>query len=58
MGAKTRAVLEGRPTPDINDVKAMATPVLRHRLVTNFNAEADNVSTVEIIEKLMTEQKV
>ncbi len=53
LGAKTRSILDGRPTPDIDDVRAMAKPVLRHRLVTNFNAEADNVSTVEIIEKLL-----
>lgn len=53
LGAKTRSILDGRPTPDIADVRAMAKPVLRHRLVTNFNAEADNVSTVEIIEKLL-----
>jgi len=53
LGAKTRSILDGRPTPDIDDVRAMAKPVLRHRLVTNFNAEADNISTVEIIEKLL-----
>ena len=57
LGAKTRAVLEGRATPDIEDVKFMATPVLRHRLVTNFNAEADGVNTVEIIERLIKEMK-
>ena len=53
LGAKTRSILEGRPTPDVADVKAVAKPVLRHRLVTNFNAEADGVGTVEIIEKLL-----
>ncbi len=53
LGAKTRSILDGRPTPDVADVKAVAKPVLRHRLVTNFNAEADNVGTVEIIEKLL-----
>ena len=53
LGAKTRAILEGRPTPDIEDVRAAAKPVLRHRLVTNFNAEADGVETVDIIEKLL-----
>lgn len=53
LGAKTRSILDGRPTPDIADVKAVAKPVLRHRLVTNFNAEADSVGTVEIIEKLL-----
>ncbi len=53
LGAKTRSILDGRPTPDITDIKAVAKPVLRHRLVTNFNAEADSVGTVQIIEKLL-----
>jgi len=53
LGAKTRSILDGRPTPNLTDVKAVAKPVLRHRLVTNFNAEADSVGTVEIIEKLL-----
>ncbi|MCB2206612.1 AAA family ATPase [bacterium] len=53
LGAKTRAILTGRPMPDIDDVRAVARPVLRHRLVTNFNAEADGVSTVEIIDRLL-----
>ena len=57
LGAKTRSILEGRPTPDIEDVKASAIPVLRHRLVTNFNAEADGVGTVEIVEKLLEDVK-
>lgn len=53
LGAKTRAILSGRHTPDINDVKAMAAPVLRHRLVTSFNAEAEGVSPLQIIDKLL-----
>ncbi len=53
LGAKTSAILDGRPTPEIADVKAIAKPVLRHRLVTNFNAEAEGVSTVDIIERLL-----
>jgi MoxR-like ATPase len=53
LGAKTRAILEGRSTPEIADIKAVAKPVLRHRLVTNFSAEADGVGTVEIIERLL-----
>ncbi|CUS89428.1 AAA family ATPase [Candidatus Kryptobacter tengchongensis] len=53
LGAKARAILDGRFTPTIDDVRAVALPVLRHRLVTNFNAEADGVSTVEIVEKLL-----
>ncbi|MBN1448198.1 MAG: MoxR family ATPase [Bacteroidetes bacterium] len=53
LGAKTRAILSGRPMPDIDDVRAVARPVLRHRLVTNFSAEAEGVSTVEIIDRLL-----
>jgi MoxR-like ATPase len=53
LGAKTRAILSGRPMPDIDDVRAVARPVLRHRLVTNFSAEADGVSAVEIIDRLL-----
>ncbi|NLP11520.1 MoxR family ATPase [bacterium] len=55
LGAKTRAVLDGRPTPDIDDVRAMAKPVLRHRLVTNFNAEAEGITTLQLIERLNDE---
>ena len=53
LGAKTRAILNGRPMPDIDDVRAVARPVLRHRLVTNFSAEADGVTTVQIIDRLL-----
>jgi MoxR-like ATPase len=55
LGAKTRAILSGRHTPDINDVKALAPPVLRHRIVTSFNAEAEGVSAIQIIERLVAE---
>jgi MoxR-like ATPase len=55
LGAKTRAILDGRPTPDIDDVRAVATPVLRHRLVTNFNADAEGVDAVKIVERLLEE---
>lgn len=53
LGAKTRAALDGRPTPEEADVRAVIYPVLRHRLVTSFAAEADGVSADDIIEKLM-----
>jgi MoxR-like ATPase len=55
LGAKTRALLAGRHTPDINDVKEMAAPVLRHRIVPNFNAEADGVTAIEIVQRLVGE---
>jgi len=56
LGAKTRAVLHGRYTPDIDDVRAVALPVLRHRLITNFNAEADGIAPLQIVEKLLSER--
>ena len=49
LGAKARAVLDGRPAPEIDDIKAMARPVLRHRLITNFNAEAEGLNTDDIL---------
>lgn len=58
LGAKSRAALLGKFSPDIDDVKAVALPVLRHRLVTNFNAEAENLSASKIIENLVKEIKV
>ncbi len=53
LGAKTLAILEGRHTPDIEDVRKVAGPVMRHRIVTNFNAEADGVTPIKIVEKLL-----
>ncbi len=55
LGAKTNAILYGRYSPEIDDIKKVATPVLRHRLITNFNAEADGVKTTDIIDKLINE---
>lgn len=57
LGAKTKSILDGRFTPAIEDVKNVAKPVLRHRIVTSFNAEADGVGTEEIIEKLLVDVK-
>jgi len=55
LGAKTRAVIEGRFTPNIDDVKTSMLPVLRHRIITNFNAEADGITSLEVINRLMKE---
>jgi MoxR-like ATPase len=55
LGAKTRALLAGRHTPDVDDVRAMASPTLRHRIVLNFNAEADGVNSGEIVNRLVGE---
>jgi len=53
LGAKTRAILHGRTTPSVDDVKSVARPVLRHRIVTSFAAEAENVSSLDIVDKLL-----
>jgi len=55
LGAKARCLLDGRPTPDLDDVRALAAPVLRHRLVTNFHAEAEEVGKDDVIARLLTE---
>jgi len=52
VGAKCHALFRGSYSPDIADVQAIAKPVLRHRLVRNFKAEADAISVDEIIGKL------
>lgn len=57
LGAKAKAAIDGRFSPEIDDVKYAATLVLRHRVVTNFNAEADNVPVTKIISELIKELK-
>ncbi len=53
VAAKTHAALHGKYSPDIENVKAVALPVLRHRLVKNYKAEAEGVSVDDIINKLL-----
>ncbi|MBU1635130.1 AAA family ATPase [bacterium] len=53
LAAKTHAVLDGRPTPNIDDVIKIVPPVLRHRIIPNFNAESDGIDTDTIAEKLI-----
>jgi len=53
LGAKSRAALHGKFTPDIDDVKAVAVSVLRHRIVSNYSAEAEGISPSDIIKNLM-----
>ena len=52
MAAKARAMLRGREHVSIDDVRAVAPPVIRHRIVTNFNAEADGITADEIVRRL------
>ncbi len=53
LGAKARALLDGRPQASIDDIRAIAKPVLRHRLVANFTAESENVTTDDVIDELI-----
>ncbi|MCB9474257.1 MAG: MoxR family ATPase [Candidatus Delongbacteria bacterium] len=53
LGAKCRAILHGRPTPDIADLHEVALPVLRHRVLTSFAAEAEGVRSDDVIQRLL-----
>jgi MoxR-like ATPase len=53
LGAKARAVLQGRPAAGLDDVRAVALPVLRHRIITNFSADADGIGPDEIVRRLL-----
>jgi MoxR-like ATPase len=53
LGGKGRAILGGRYHVDFADVRALAAPVLRHRLVLNFHARADGVDADALIERLL-----
>ncbi len=53
LGAKARAALQGRPMADLDDVKAVALPVLRHRVVTNFAAEAAGRTNDDLVRELI-----
>ncbi len=52
IGAKANALMNGKFSPDIEDVKKVAVPVLRHRLVRNYTAQAEGIGIEEIIEQL------
>ncbi len=53
LGAKAHAAISGKYSPDIEDVKAIAVPVLRHRLIRNYKAEAEGVSVEDIVSKIL-----
>lgn len=53
LGAKARAALHGRYHAGLDDVRAVALPVLRHRIVTNFNAEAEGIKSDDIVRRLI-----
>ncbi|MFY9310458.1 MAG: MoxR family ATPase [Bacteroidia bacterium] len=56
IGAKCHALIKGKYSPDIEDVKAIATAILRHRIVRNYKAEAEGISIEKIIQELMSER--
>ncbi len=55
MTGKARALLQGRYNVSIEDIKALALPVLRHRVITNFHADAEGITSSDIIKKIIKE---
>ncbi len=55
LGGKARAILHGRYYVSIDDIMAVAKPVLRHRIITNFNAEAEGIRPDDIVDRLVKE---
>ncbi len=53
LGAKAAAVMDGRETATIEDIRKVAAPVLRHRIITTFHAESNNITTDDVIDKLI-----
>jgi len=53
LGAKATALIDGRPVPSLDDIRAIALPVLRHRVLLNFQAEADGVTPDQVVGKLL-----
>ena len=57
LGAKAKAILDARTTPDISDIDYMVKPVLRHRIIPSFNAEADGITRDMILDELIKSSK-
>ena len=55
LGAKARAIMHGRFAASVEDVRALAPSVLRHRILTNFNAEAEGMTSLDIVRRLLDE---
>jgi MoxR-like ATPase len=53
LGAKAKAAMRGSPYVDVSDVQSLARPVLRHRMVVNFAAESDGVTSDDIVQKIL-----
>jgi MoxR-like ATPase len=55
LGAKAKAVMDGRSSATVADVKSIVHPVLRHRIITTFNAESSGVTTDDVVDNLLSE---
>jgi MoxR-like ATPase len=55
LGGKARAMLHGRLAVSVEDIKAVALPVLRHRVITNFSAESEGITSDDVIRRLLQE---
>ncbi|SVA21579.1 uncharacterized protein METZ01_LOCUS74433, partial [marine metagenome] len=53
LGGKARALLHGRYYVDFDDIRHLAAPILRHRILTNFHAESEQVTTDQVIAQLL-----
>jgi MoxR-like ATPase len=53
LGAKTRALIQGRAHVTLDDIRALALPVLRHRILINYRAEAEGVTVAKVIGRLI-----
>ena len=53
LGAKAKAALDGNPTPSIDDVNSLVLPILRHRVLPNFNAETEGLKIEDILNQLI-----
>ena len=58
LGAKAKALLDGRPTPSIEDIQSIAPDILRHRVLPNFNAEAEGIKVDDIVNHLIKNTEV
>lgn len=57
MAAKAKSILLGKPTPDMDDMFSILKPVLRHRIIPNFNAEAEGIRSDDILDNLLEKYK-
>jgi MoxR-like ATPase len=53
LGAKAKALLDGRPHASLEDIQYLAKPVLRHRLLVNYTAESEGITADDVVERLL-----